>query len=181
MAVVPESSQLPPMPPPPVVPSPAAVEPTNSYRSLMERNLAIIRSGSRAEQEAAFRQLCVLSFDNGEVHLLFDLARGLCLWGGQGAISRSIVMREGRLLLGRSASEVDLPLDAPDISRQHLAIFYSESKGAVTIEDLSSAAGSRLNGERLGRKDLEDGDYLTVGASEIMVHLLAADRTYNLS
>ena len=159
---------------------PAAAEnrPSDVHSTLTERNWSMIRTGSRLEQESAFRQLCILSFNTGEAHLLFDLARGLCLWGGQGAISRSIVMHDGRLILGRSASEVDLPLDAPHISRQHLAIFYSKDNGTVTVEDLSSAAGSRLNGKLLGRKELADGDYLTVGASEIMVHLLPATRTY---
>ena len=146
-------------------------------RMAKERNWSMIEIGSRLEQESAFRQLCSESF-NMETHLLFDLGRGLCLWGGLRAISRSILMRDGRLILGRSAPEVDLPLDAPDISRQHLAIFYSKENGTITVEDLSSAAGSRLNDRRLGRGELADGDHLIVGATEIMVHLLPAGRNY---
>jgi pSer/pThr/pTyr-binding forkhead associated (FHA) protein len=114
----------------------------------------------------------------GTHHLLFDFARDLCLWGGPGAISRSIELRGTRLILGRSASEVDLPLDHASISRQHLALFYGQyNNGTVTAEDLSSATGTRLNGSRLSRSGLNDGDKLEVGSNEISVYVLPANRT----
>jgi len=148
---------------PPVAPVLAAVWTTKLWNS------------SRSEQEAVFQEMCASTKTH---HLLFDFARDLCLWGGPGAISRSIELRGTRLILGRSASEVDLPLDHASISRQHLALFYGQyNNGTVTAEDLSSATGTRLNGSRLSRSGLTDGDKLEVGSNEISVYVLPANRT----
>jgi serine/threonine protein kinase len=132
-------------------------------------------TGSRKQQEEAFQRLCGAS---GRLHLLFDFARRVGLWGGPGAIGRSLILREGRLILGRSASEVDLPLESRDISRQHLAFFVRfEEQGSVYAEDLSSASGSRINGERLSRRVLKDGDLVQAGENEIRIHVLPLSRT----
>ena len=132
-------------------------------------------NSNRSGQESAFQQMCA---STGTHHLVFDFARDLCLWGGPGAISRSIELRGTRLILGRSASEVDLPLDHASISRQHLALFYGwENKGTVIAEDLSSATGTRLNGSRLSRNGLSDSDKLEVGSNEISIYVLPAGRT----
>lgn len=138
---------------------------------------AMIWNGNRADQEDGFNKLCELT---DSYRLLFDFARKICLWGGPGAISRSIKLRNPRLILGRSASEVDLPLEDSSVSRQHLVFFVSyEESGVVAAEDLSSHAGTRLNGERLARKELKNGDTLVVGSCGISVHVLPSDRTLN--
>ena len=42
----------------------------------------------------------------------------------------------------------------------------------MLAEDLSSASGSQINGERLSRRPLSDGDILRVGEVDIQVHVL---------
>jgi serine/threonine-protein kinase len=110
------------------------------------------------------------------LHLLVDFLDGLCLWGGPKAIYRSIQIREGRLILGRSASEVDLPLDVPEISRQQVAFTLSaENEGTIWAEDLSSRNGTRVNGERLSRRQLDEGDRVQFGSHEILIHRIPAN------
>ena len=173
--------------PAPAVAGPAAPAPARASEPDFDSLFGGIQSGSaadwstklwkstRSDQETVFQQMCA---STGTHHLLFDFARDLCLWGGPGAISRSIELRGTRLILGRSASEVDLPLDHASISRQHLALFYGrDNNGTVTAEDLSSATGTRLNGSRLSRSGLTDGDKLVVGSNEISIYVLPANRT----
>ena len=188
-------SPVPPPTPPPSLPPAYAAPPApqaavaESIRNADSRDADLVASsarpqakdmewlwtGSRKQQEEAFQRLCAA----GEtLHLLFDFARRVGLWGGLGAIGRSLILREGRLILGRSASEVDLPLESRDISRQHLAFFVRfEEQGSVYVEDLSSASGSRINGERLSRRVLKDGDLVKAGENEIRIHVLPLSRT----
>jgi serine/threonine protein kinase len=180
----PKVSAVPPPPPvsapypmPQAAPAPAVEVPAfvSPAAALQAKDLEWLWNGSRAQQDEAFQRLSVSS---GTLHLLFDFARKVCLWGGPGATSRSLILREGRLILGRSASEVDLPLEAKHISRQHLAFFVRfEEEGIVQAEDLSSASGSQVNGERLSRRVLKDGDKVQAGECEIRVHLLPRNRT----
>ena len=134
-----------------------------------------IWNGARVDQEAAFYELCRLT---DSYHLLFDFSSDVCLWGGPGAIDRSVLVRNSMLILGRGTSEVNLPLDDPAVSRQHLAFFISQKEPkTVTCEDLSTAVGTEINRERLSRRELKDGDILKIGSSEISVHILPAIRT----
>lgn len=71
-------------------------------------------------------------------------------------------LKEGTNTLGRSRS-VDMKLDAPDISRQHLVITVTEDE--VVAENLGRA-GSALNGVPIdGTVTLISGATLTIGSS----------------
>ena len=166
-------------------PAPAFAPPVSmpSLKSDTERNAggwqaAEVRQlwmGTRAQQQEAFEHL---TDAGGALHLLFDFGMQVCLWGGPGARSRSLILREGQLILGRNTNEVDLPLDLAKISRQHMAFFVrDQGLGEVLVEDLSSRAGSTINGVRLSRAELKDGDLIQVGGSEIRVHVLPRNRT----
>jgi tRNA A-37 threonylcarbamoyl transferase component Bud32 len=154
-----------PAPAPVPAPAPAAV------KREISRDEELLWMGNQAEQEEAFQRLCEAQ---PIPRLLIDFGNRVCLWGGPGTISRTLILREGRLTLGRNASEVDLPLDHPSISRQHLAfsIRMQDSTGVVLVDDLSSAAGTRIMGDRLSRRPLSDGDILRVGEINVHVHVL---------
>jgi pSer/pThr/pTyr-binding forkhead associated (FHA) protein len=53
------------------------------------------------------------------------------------------------LLIGRSSHSCGLVLDDPRISRVHLRIVYNPNRG-ITITDLHSANGTRIQGHLLG-------------------------------
>ncbi len=63
--------------------------------------------------------------------------------------------------------ENDIVLIDPGISRNHARV--SGHRGVFLVEDLGSSNGTRLNGEEIeGQEVLRDGDYITVGAVNLM-------------
>jgi pSer/pThr/pTyr-binding forkhead associated (FHA) protein len=74
------------------------------------------------------------------------------------------------LLIGRGAPEDDGRLgDDPEISRRHARVSRG-GDGTLTIEDLGSANGTFVNGERIdGPQTLEVGDVVKVGKTVLQV------------
>lgn len=79
--------------------------------------------------------------------------------------NRTVDVTKERFLLGRSKSQADLVLDDPNVSRQHAAI---ERVGdAWVLADLGSTNGCYVDGQRVSRRPLADGDVI-----EITTHLV---------
>ncbi len=74
----------------------------------------------------------------------------------------------GRTLLGRSA-ECQVVLADASVSRRHAALELGP--GGLAVEDLGSANGVVMDGERVQRAELNDGAELTLGRVEIKVEL----------
>jgi serine/threonine protein kinase len=72
-------------------------------------------------------------------------------------------------LIGR-ASDCDIVLRVADVSKHHCRIRLEKRKAIV--EDLGSANGTLVNGQRVERAVLQDGDQLDVGG-----HVFAVQRT----
>ncbi len=83
-------------------------------------------------------------------------------WDGQ---RREIGSR--RTLIGRS-KECDVQLADPNVSRRHAEI--RQEGAAYWVVDLDSTNGIEVNGRRLKRAKLEDGDRVTLGSTEIVFH-----------
>ena len=67
------------------------------------------------------------------------------------------------IVIGRGA-EADLRINDPGISRRHAEIRVSGlERPEVTVVDLGSTNGTRINGVRVDTQLLEDGDELTFG------------------
>jgi S-DNA-T family DNA segregation ATPase FtsK/SpoIIIE len=75
---------------------------------------------------------------------------------------RWIDLPEGELILGRSGS-CDCPIEDDTISWNHLRLVVQED--AITVEDLGSTNGTRINGKPIGDKpgQLAEGDLLQCG------------------
>jgi hypothetical protein len=71
---------------------------------------------------------------------------------------------QGRSILGRS-HDVDIRVDAPDVSRRHLRI--TRDGKTIRIVDLDSTNGTRVNGEAVTSATLRNGDELLVGAQAL--------------
>lgn len=69
--------------------------------------------------------------------------------------------------MGR-ANGVDFVVDAPLVSRVHCRFTLADS-GTLTVEDLGSTNGTLVNGERVAKAVLNDGDRLTVGRVQFAV------------
>ncbi len=91
---------------------------------------------------------------------------------------------KGRLIIGRSSLDTPVPLDIDllpfdaancGVSRQH-AVFHFEN-GSLSIEDLSSTNGTRINGFQIqsGRQyKLRNGDELEIGRMRILIQVVRA-------
>jgi len=73
-----------------------------------------------------------------------------------------------RTVLGRSR-ECELRLGDVNISRQHAEVLHERE--AYWIVDLGSMNGTLVNGKRVARERLRDGDRIAIGSTEIVVGL----------
>jgi hypothetical protein len=72
---------------------------------------------------------------------------------------------KGRLLIGRDPNLCDVVLDDRDVSRQHARI-RQEGKEFFIYDD-ASMNGTFVNGQRIDRAPLHDGDRIEVGNTEL--------------
>ncbi len=151
----------------------ASIDSSESY----ENAVRLLYSRNVSDQDHAFSQLTKLEGDS-QKHLLFDLARKLCMWSNSsltGSPTKFALVPGSPITMGRGASAVELPLDDLGVSRQHLAFFLVGDK--VEVEDLSTANGTLLNGMQISRTSralLSDNDRLQVGDCDIHVHITYA-------
>ena len=97
--------------------------------------------GARAAGQQAFPGLGMLVFEGAQ-------------------LVAALPVVEGELLVGR-APECSLRVHDPEVSRRHCSIACSG--GAVALQDLGSANGTFLHGQRVGAAQVEHGDVATLG------------------
>jgi hypothetical protein len=68
----------------------------------------------------------------------------------------------GELVIGRS-SELDMVLIEDMVSRKHAKL--TVAPGGITIADLGSTNGTFVNGEKVGRAQLKEGDRILIGTN----------------
>src|SRR5216110_2512848 len=68
------------------------------------------------------------------------------------------------IVIGRS-SELDMVLVEDMVSRKHAEIVTDDKN--VSIQDLGSTNGTFVNGEKIRKVDLKDGDRILIGTSII--------------
>jgi serine/threonine protein kinase len=83
---------------------------------------------------------------------------------------KRIRLTSQRVVVGRS-SECTLVLRASDISKRHCLILIEPEE--VTVEDLDSANGTFVNGQRIKRAPLHHKDRLRIADHEFVVHFSA--------
>jgi pSer/pThr/pTyr-binding forkhead associated (FHA) protein len=89
--------------------------------------------------------------------------------GGEEKAVREIPVLKTEFLIGRGP-DCELRLAVPDVSRHHCLIRVAAD--GTTIEDLGSANGTMLNGQRVrSQTPLRSGDLLQVGESQFVVDL----------
>ena len=71
-----------------------------------------------------------------------------------------------RTRIGRAA-DCDIVIDEAAASRHHALIHFD--RGGAVLEDLNSTNGTFLNGRRVARADLRDGDVVTLGEAQFRV------------
>jgi diguanylate cyclase (GGDEF)-like protein len=108
-----------------------------------------------------------------------DLKPALVFLSGE-LIAVPIPLDREEVILGR-ALEADVRINDTQVSRQHARIltFRSDTAEEYIVEDLDSRTGIYLNGRRVRREKLQNGDKLTVGETILRFDLLdEIDREY---
>jgi diguanylate cyclase (GGDEF)-like protein len=85
--------------------------------------------------------------------------------GGTG--KRVCTLPPGQATVIGRGTDADLRLEDCRVSREHAKITI-DSKGTPVLEDLGSANGTFVNGSRIQRQELKEGDQLQFGSGAIM-------------
>ena len=81
----------------------------------------------------------------------------------RGAYNKIVHLLGKRTTIGRTPDN-DVPIDAEFISRHHAVAL--RAGGKTVIEDLNSTNGTYVNGQRISRRTLKDGDLVMLGKTE---------------
>ena len=77
---------------------------------------------------------------------------------------RQVNLDKGQATIGR-LPECEVPLADKGASRRHAQVRIQD--GAATLTDLGSTNGTKLNGQQVQSRPLEDGDRITIGTTLI--------------
>lgn len=80
-------------------------------------------------------------------------------------VGKMFKLDEGETVVGRS-HRADIRLDDDSISRMHIKVDLSGT--SVILEDLGSSNGTLVNGDRITRAQLRDGDKIRLGDTTIL-------------
>jgi pSer/pThr/pTyr-binding forkhead associated (FHA) protein len=76
----------------------------------------------------------------------------------------TVPVREGTMVLGRGA-EAEIRLADPSVSRRHAEVRVEG--GRVHLTDLGSTNGTTVNGRKVDRVNLSDGDRVALGSAVV--------------
>jgi two-component system cell cycle response regulator len=108
-----------------------------------------------------------------------DIKPALVFLSGE-LIAVPIPLEREEVILGR-ALEADVRVNDTQVSRQHARIISAPGRSATEyiVQDLDSRNGTFLNGRRIRRERLENGDKITIGETILRFDLLdEIDREY---
>lgn len=100
---------------------------------------------------------------------LAESVRTLTRRGGSSSAPLLLVLdraESGRLLVGRHP-RCDVIITDPSVSRRHAQITFRD--GVWVIQDLASTNGTSVNGARVGRIALHEGDIVALGSQSIQI------------
>src|ERR1051326_4138658 len=92
-----------------------------------------------------------------------DRAYLIVLAGGE--VGKMFKLDQGEVTIGRS-HRADVRIEDDSISRMHVKLVLAGQQ--VSIEDLGSSNGTLVNGERIAKSLLQDGDKIRVGETVIL-------------
>lgn len=107
---------------------------------------------------------------DGQLQPTMPRAKNHCLrfLSGKDQGSEYVLDDPTTVLIGRG-SDVDLVLDEGMVSRHHARIHASTAE--VIVEDLGSTNGTFVNGDRVQRRRLQEGDRVLIGTTILKIEL----------
>ncbi|MEO1979476.1 MAG: FHA domain-containing protein, partial [Fuerstiella sp.] len=88
--------------------------------------------------------------------------------------TRFDVARNDELIIGRSVG-THIRVDDTEMSRQHAKVF--EDRGIYRLQDLDSANGTFVNGQRVTEHTLLNGDSIRLGTTLLTFQLATTDHS----
>jgi len=88
---------------------------------------------------------------------------------GEFAPYDKFVIEQPSVYIGRDAEKCQIVLNDPEVSTVHAVI--NKSNANCTIEDLQSGNGTLLNGSRINKSELSNGDEFIIGNTTFTVHI----------
>lgn len=82
---------------------------------------------------------------------------------------RHFDVNKERFILGRSKTQADLVLEDPNVSRQHAAI--ERVGNEWVLADLGSTNGCYIDGQRVSRRPIADGDLIEITTHQVRCSL----------
>ena len=167
-----KESKIPPIPPVLIVPAPRATvkqepaEPSANQTMCFDKVATadgdLIQKDAESTQDADSSpgtELTIIEEEPAEIQLT--------LKGTTEDIDIVLSESSSTVTLGRSKVENDIAVDDPRASRKHCQLMLDASEKTVTVKDLGSSNGTKVNGEKIEAATvLNSGDMLTVGRSE---------------
>jgi pSer/pThr/pTyr-binding forkhead associated (FHA) protein len=92
--------------------------------------------------------------------------------GPGGRQGTRIGLRAGQQKIGRDPERAEILLHDETISREHALIWQQD--GSFYLQDENSTAGTFVNGNRITREALNDGDEITLGKTKLVFRSVAA-------
>ena len=89
------------------------------------------------------------------------------LKGTSGAVINQVFPLAATLVIGR-ADDCDIRIEHDSVAAHHVQVLLSDS-GGISVQDLGSEAGTRVNGERVKQAELSAGDEVQVGNCRLML------------
>lgn len=132
---------VPPVTPPPVTLPPDVPQPEQFSTMVYKPDEPLPEPVPPEPEPEPVREVVTLSFEGREVPVSGD-----------------------RVVLGRSR-ECDIRLADANVSRRHAEVRAED--GTYWIVDLGSTNGTELNGRRIERAELSDGDVITLGSTDV--------------
>jgi hypothetical protein len=83
---------------------------------------------------------------------------------------RRVDIADQPVVIGRLA-DCSIPINDPSASRRHAQI--SVENGVVFVDDLDSTNGTKVNGRRVQRQRLANGDLITIGTTSFRFEAIA--------
>ena len=90
---------------------------------------------------------------------------------GENAPYDKFNLEKHETLIGRDGSKCDIVLNDPEVSSLHAKI--TKNNVTCTIEDLQSGNGTLLNGERINKSPLTNGDEFIIGSTTFTVKIVS--------
>lgn len=134
------------------------------WRNKQNKNLNVDSYEKIQDHTTLLDEKTMLLEDNEKTVLLMEQPIGRLI--PENHELSEIVISDNGFIIGSSAEGTDYQIEGTGISRRHLKFYKEEEK--VCCEDLNSTNGVKINGRKISKCLLYDGDRIKIGLEEFL-------------